>query len=42
MAAPVESKRRLAGSFVLSDPVVPGEIAISGRRITGLVVGDVR
>ena len=40
MAAPVESERRISGSFVLGDRVVPGEIAISDGWITGLVVGD--
>ncbi len=39
MAAPQESERRLAGSFVLGDRVVPAEIAISAGRITGLVAG---
>ena len=39
MAAPVESERRLAGSFVVGNRVVPAEIAISGGRITAVVRG---
>jgi N-acetylglucosamine-6-phosphate deacetylase len=39
MAAPVESERRLTGSLVIGNRVVPAEIAISGGRITAVLPG---